>query len=633
MAADAAGRLAPLATVVLVLVMLFAVLPVYLYLAGRSPHGRGVIGLLAATQRGWTGKVLVLVLLGFAATNFVVAKSFSSADAAVHVIQNPLWREPLARLANSSAAWRSHVPSAILQDVLDYWNLQLVVTVLIALVGFTLLTYLRRGFTRRAIQVAALVTGVYLVLTAVVIGGGLRHLIEHPEIAETWWREATGVSQGTGGGLLAWRHLAAVSLLALPQLALCLAAFELGMIVMPLVRGDESASHDSPRQRIRNTRKMLMTIASILSVYMLGAALVTALLVSPEAQSPQGKAYSRALAYLAHAQGEYDLGLCFGPGFGTAYDVSAVLILGLAGASVLLGLKDLVPRYLLEVGMELEWAHKIGATTQIFNAIILTVTVLFQASVTAQRGALCTSILVLLTAAALAGVKAGKVPQSAESRPWQLQTWLAILGMGFCAAAVVSILINPVGLLIALAFVAATLSASMLSRFIRSTELRFDGFAFYDCESKFLWETVQHLDFQILVPHRPGRRSVDDKEADIRRWHRLAADTPIVFLEVHLGDPSNFTQRPIMQVIPKGGRVTLRVTECVSVAHVIAATALELSKHGSPREIHFGWSDERPMRANLKFVLFGQGNVPWLVRELILRAHSNCEQEPRIVIG
>jgi tetratricopeptide (TPR) repeat protein len=44
---------------------------------------------------------------------------------------------------------------------------------------------------------------------------------------------------------------------------------------------------------------------------------------------------------------------------------------------------------------------------------------------------------------------------------------------------------------------------------------------------------------------------------------------------------------------------------------VIAAISLELSKVGKPPEIHFGWSDENPLAANLRFVLFGEGNVPY----------------------
>src|SRR5687768_15767707 len=86
-----AGLLAPFATVVLVLVTLFGALPLYRYVAGRSFHGQGSIGMLANLLRGWPGKILVLTLLGFAATDFVLTKTLSAADAAEHLISNPIW--------------------------------------------------------------------------------------------------------------------------------------------------------------------------------------------------------------------------------------------------------------------------------------------------------------------------------------------------------------------------------------------------------------------------------------------------------------------------------------------------------------------------------------------------------------
>jgi len=85
----AAGAVAPIATVILILVTLLGALPVYAQVAGRSYAGQGSIAMLENLLSGWKGKGLVLVLLGFAATDFVITMTLSAADAAKHAVENP----------------------------------------------------------------------------------------------------------------------------------------------------------------------------------------------------------------------------------------------------------------------------------------------------------------------------------------------------------------------------------------------------------------------------------------------------------------------------------------------------------------------------------------------------------------
>jgi amino acid permease len=128
----AAGALSPLATLILVAVTVFAALPVYKRVAGASPNGQGSIAMLERLFPRWKGKVFVLLLLGFATTDFVITMTLSAADAAAHFIHNPF----TPRWASSQMA---------------------VTLILLSILGIIFL----KGF-KEAINIAVVLVGVYL---------------------------------------------------------------------------------------------------------------------------------------------------------------------------------------------------------------------------------------------------------------------------------------------------------------------------------------------------------------------------------------------------------------------------------------------------------------------------------------
>jgi hypothetical protein len=300
--------------------------------------------------------------------------------------------------------------------------------------------------------------------------------------------------------------------------------------------------------------------------------------------------------------------------------------------SAMSGLLNLVPRYLPRFGMAPRWAEAVRWLVIHFTLINIVVTLVFGASVVAQGGAYATGVMVLMSSGAIAVVIDQWIKASG---PWwrRLHWGYVATSAVFLYTTVAIIIEKPDGIKIAGAFIFAVLVFSIISRTRRSTELRFDKFDFVDDHSRFLWDALRHLEFPVLVPHRPGHHTIAEKDEKIRRVHRLGRNVPIVFVEATVGDPSEFHQNPMIEVLEQDERFVLRLTRCVSVAHAVATVALELSKTGKPPEIHFGWSGESPLAANLGFLLFGEGNVPWLVRELILKAEPDPAKQPRVIIG
>ena len=579
----AAGTLSPIATLVLVLLTVFGALPMYNRVAEMSPYGQGSILMLENLLSRWKGKAVVLCLLGFAATSFVITITLSAADATAHLIENPL-----------APAWLHYpVPVTIL--------------LLLALGAIFL-----KGF-KDAITMAVALVAVYLVLNIIVIVNGLQGIVAHPAVLATWKQS---LFQQHGHPLM----MGAMALLLFPKLALGLSGFETGVAVMPLVRGNPDDTEEAPAGRIHNTKKLLRTAALIMSGMLIGSSFVSALLIPAEAFQPGGMADGRALAYLAHER--------LGHGFGTLYDVSTIAILWFAGASALAGLLNLVPRYLPQYGMAPEWARANRPLVIIITGINIIVTIVFRADVEAQGGAYATGVLVLMSSAALA------VAISAWRRVVRWVPFFAIAGVFFYTT-ITNMVERPEGIKIASLFILGIVVSSLVSRTLRSTELRVHGFVLDDMAEKFIADADRSGSVRIIA-NRPDDGSLQEYEGKVREAqnsHHLSMDDFVLFLEVRPGDASQFTEVLKVEGVQVG---PYRVLRCQSPAipNAIAALLLHIrDKTGHIPHAYFGWTEGNPITYVLRFLAFGEGDTAPVTREVLRKSEPDPLRRPRVHVG
>ena len=577
----AAGLLSPLATFVLVLLTLFGALPIYNHVATASPNGQGSISMLEELLPRWKGKAFVLCLLGFAATDFVITITLSAADATAHVTGNPL------------------VPKFFDHPI------ALTLILLAALCAIFL-----KGF-KEAIGLAVVIVVVYLALNVVVIGTALAHVVQRPEVISAW---KTGLFQQHSSGL----GMLAVALLLFPKLALGLSGFETGVAVMPLVAGDSTDTHENPAGRIRNAKKLLRTAALIMSVLLIGSSLVTTLLIPPEQFRVGGEASGRALAYLAH--------LYLGEMFGTLYDISTVAILWFAGASAMAGLLNLVPKYLPRYGMAPEWAKATRPLVVLFGAITFLITLLFKADVDAQGGAYATGVLVLMTSAAVA--------VTLHVRTKALRTAFGVITLVFVYTTLLNIYERPEGIKIASWFIATIIVTSMISRVLRSTELRVHEVQPDAAAARFIREAGDEPVRILAIRPGGGRREAyEAKMREATESHHLPATQGVLFLEIRPGDSSDFTDTLSISGAEVGGYRVLRATS-PAIPNAIAALLLHIrDKTGRIPHAYFGWTEGNPLVYLLKFLAFGEGDTAPVTREVLRQTEPNPMRRPRIHVG
>jgi hypothetical protein len=600
----AAQALSPIATLILVLLTLFGALPIYNRVAEESPHGEGSISMLEHLLSRWKGKLFVLVLLGFVATDFVITITLSAADATAHIMENPFTPPLLKHQVGVTLA-------------------------LIAVLGVIFL----RGF-KEAIGIAVALVAAYLFLNVIVIAVGWYELATHPFHFPEWKQAVFGHPDVHGQ---TWRIIF-VSLLLFPKLALGLSGFETGVAVMPLVKGYDDISegdwaniqstrigHEDKkarrllRGRIRNAKKLLRTAALIMSVMLISSSFVTSILIPPEKFADGGEANGRAIAYLAHTY--------MGNIFGTIYDLSTILILWFAGASAMAGLLSIVPRYLPRYGMAPEWARAARPLVIVIIAIAFAVTLIFNADVDAQGGAYATGVLVLMTSAAIAVTLAVRK----RGRNWYPYFLIALV---FVYTTIQNIHERPEGIKIASFFILTIILASLFSRVWRSTELRVERIDLDDKARQFIKDAAKGT--IRIISNRRDKGDADEysfKEHEKRTNNHIPIGEPILFFEVTPGDASQFSDTLSIRGETVDGYRILR-TQSPAVPNAIAAFLLYLrDEMGKLPHVYFGWSEGNPISYLLKYIAFGEGDTAPVTHEVLRQAEKDPNRRPIVHVG
>lgn len=585
-AALAAGVLSPMATLVLVALTLFGALPVYRMIARLSPHGEGSIALLERLLPRWKGKLFVLVLLGFAATDFMITMTLSAADATAHIVENPFAPEFLS----------GHK-----------------VAITIALIALLAAVFLK-GFAD-AIGIAVALVATFLALNLVVIGGSLWRVATAPDLVADW------------GNAMTTQHsnplvMIGIALIVFPKLALGLSGFETGVAVMPQIKDGPGDTEQDPRGRIIGARKLLTTSALIMSGFLITSSLVTTILIPAEDFKPGQPANGRALAYLAHEQ--------FGSGFGTAYDISTIAILWFAGASAMAGLLNLVPRYLPRYGMAPDWARAARPLTLVFFLVAVAITIYFKASVDAQGSAYATGVLVLITSASIAAALSARKHQRHN-----LARGLWLVSAIFAYTTGANIVERPEGVHVASFFIVAILLVSLLSRVNRAFELRASTVAFDEAATRFLDEAAARGSIAI-ISHESGHSETAQyaaKDRQQRKSSNIPEAEPTLFLEVVVTNSSDFATDLLVEGTERGGYQVLTV-HSPAVPNSIAAVLLAIRDRTALHpNIYFEWTEGNPVTNFLRFLVIGQGEIAPVTREVLRRAEPDRARRPHVHVG
>jgi hypothetical protein len=194
---------------------------------------------------------------------------------------------------------------------------------------------------------------------------------------------------------------------------------------------------------------------------------------------------------------------------------------------------------------------------------------------------------------------------------------------------------RPEGIKIASVFILSIVITSLVSRALRSTELRVLGIETDPLAQKFIDDAARGREINIIA-NRPGPgdpKEYEEKLREARESHHLTEEDPVLFLEVERGDASEFSE----VLLVRGARVE---DYCVlrgkspAIPNAIAALLLYIrDRTGKLPHVYFGWTEGNPVTYLLKFLAFGEGDTAPVTREVLRQAEADPLRRPRVHVG
>jgi len=193
---------------------------------------------------------------------------------------------------------------------------------------------------------------------------------------------------------------------------------------------------------------------------------------------------------------------------------------------------------------------------------------------------------------------------------------------------------RPDGIKIAAGFVVAMVAVSLVSRVYRSTELRVERIVLDEKARRFVRELPGDEIHLVAHRRRAGiKLEYARKEREQRAVHHIPPEVPILFLEVEVEDPSEFSDVLEVKGAEVGGYRILRARSPV-VPNAIAALLLYLrDTTGKRPHCYFGWTEGNPIVYLFRYILLGEGDTAPVTREVLREAEPDIRRRPAIHVG